>query len=58
MKETHHLNVTLFVANVDNLSFAGDESDVILSDSIIYKKSTNIFWSSLNIVFVSMKPTN
>ena len=53
MKGTHHLNVTLFIANVVNLSFVGDESDIILSDgcSIICNKSSNVLWTSLNIVF-------
>ena len=53
MKGTHHLNVTLSITNVVNLSFVGDESDIILSDgcSIIFNKSSNIFWSSLNIIF-------
>ena len=53
MKGTHHLNVTLFIGNVANLSFVGDESDIILSDgcSIIWNKSFNIFWSSINKVF-------
>ena len=39
MKGTHHLNVTLFITNVVNLSFVGDESDIIMSDgcSIIWK---------------------
>ena len=53
MKGTHHLNVTLFITNVVNLSFVGHESDIILCDgcSIICNKSSNVFWSSLNIIF-------
>ena len=53
MKGTHHLNVTLFITNVVNLSFVGDESYIILSDgcSIICNKSSNIFWSPLNVIF-------
>ena len=39
MKATHHLNVTLIITNVVNLSFVGDECDIIMSDgcSIIWK---------------------
>ena len=53
MKGTHHLNVTLFITNVVNLSFVGDENDIILSDgcSIVWKGSSNIFWTSLNLIF-------
>ena len=53
MKGAYHLNVTLLITNVVNLSFDGDESDIILCDgcSIICNKSSNIFWSSLNIIF-------
>ena len=42
MKGTHHLNVTLFITNVVNLSFVGDESNIILSNecSIIWKESS------------------
>ena len=52
MKGAYHLNVTLFIGNVSNLSFVGDESDIILSDgcSSIWNKSSNIFWSSINKV--------
>ena len=53
MKGTHHLNVTLFITNVVNLSFVGDGSDIILSDgcSILWKTSSNISWISLNLFF-------
>ena len=52
-KGTHHLNVTLFITNVVNLSFVGDESDVILSDgcSIIWTRSSNISWIFLNLMY-------
>ena len=53
MKGTHHLNVTLFITNVVNLSFVGDESDIILSNGccIIWKNSSKLFWTSLNLIF-------
>ena len=53
MKGTHHLNVTLFIRNVVNLSFVGDESDVVLSNrcSIIWTRSFRISLSSLSISF-------
>ena len=53
MKGTHHLNVTLFITNVVNLSFVGDESDIILSNgcSIIWTNSSKLFWTSLNLIF-------
>ena len=53
MKGTHHLNVTLLITNLVNLSFVGNESDIILSDgcSIVWKGSSNIFWTSLNLIF-------
>ena len=53
MKGTHHLNVTLFITNVVNLSFVGDKSDIILSNgcSIIWKLSSKISWISLNLFF-------
>ena len=53
MKGTHHLNVSLFITNVTNLSFVGDESDIVLSNgcSIIWKDSYKISWISLNLIF-------
>ena len=53
MKGTHHLNVTLPISNVVNLSFVGDESDIILSNgcSIIWTNSSKLFWTSLNLIF-------
>ena len=53
MKGTHHLNVTLFITNVVNLSFVGDESDIILSNgcSIIWTRSSEISLSYLRITF-------
>ena len=52
-KGTHHLNVTLFITNVVNLSFVGDESDIILSNgcSIIWANSPQLFWTSINLFF-------
>ena len=52
-KGTHHFNVTLSIANVVNLSFVGDESDIILCKgcSIIWNRSSEISLSSLNITF-------
>ena len=57
MKGTHHLNVTIFIANVVNLSFVGDESDIILSNgcSIIWAKSFELFFTSLNLIFSEAK---
>ena len=53
MKGTHHLNVTLSITNVANLSFVGDESDTIFSDgcSIIWTRSSKVSWTSINIIF-------
>ena len=53
MKGTHHLNVTLTIANVVNLTFIGDESDIILSNgcSIIWTNSSKLFLTSLNVFF-------
>ena len=53
MKGTHNLNVTLFITNVVNLSFIGDEGDIILSNgcSIIWTNSSKLFWTSLNLIF-------
>ena len=53
MKGTHHLNATLFISNVVNLSFVGDVSDIILSNgcSIIWTNSCKLFWTSLNLIF-------
>ena len=53
VKGTHHLNVTLFITNVVNLSFVGDESDIILSNgcSITWKNSSKLFLKSLNLIF-------
>ena len=53
MKGTHHLNATLIINNVVNLSFVGDESDIILCNgcSIIWTKSSKLFWTSLNLIF-------
>ena len=53
MKGTHHLNVTVSITNVVNLSWVGDESDVILSNgcSIIWTNSSKLFWTSLNLIF-------
>ena len=53
MKGTHYLNVTLFITNVVNLRFIRDESDIILSNgcSIIWKNSSKLFWTSLNLIF-------
>ena len=57
VKGTHHLNVTLFIANVFNLSFLGDGSDIILFDrcSIIWMKSFKLFFTSLNLIFNETK---
>ena len=51
MEGAHHLNVTLFISSVANLSFLGDERDIILSDgcSIIWTIS-KISWISLNLM--------
>ena len=53
MKVTHYLNVTLFITNVVNLSFVEDESDIVLSNgcSIIWAKSSKLFWTSINLFF-------
>ena len=53
VKGTHHLNRTIIVTDVVNLSFVGDESDIFLSNgcSIIWNASTNIYWISLNLIF-------
>ena len=53
MKGTHYLNVTLFISNIVNLSFVGNESDIILSDgcSIIWNRTSKISWTSLNLRF-------
>ena len=53
MKGTHHLNVTLFITNVVNLSFVGNESDIILCNgwSVVWTRSTKISMTSLNILF-------
>ena len=53
IKGIHHLNVTVFIRNVVNLSFAGDESDIILCNgcSIIWTNSSKLFWTSLNLIF-------
>ena len=54
MKGTHHLNVTLLIATkVVNLSFIGNQSDIILCNgcSIIWKGSSKISWTSLNLNF-------
>ena len=53
MKGTHHMNVTLCITNIVNLSFVGDVSDIILSNgcSIIWKESSNISWIYLNFNF-------
>ena len=53
MKGRHHLNVTLFITNVVNSRFVGDESDIILFNgcSIIWTASSEISWTSLNLFF-------
>ena len=53
MNGTHHLNVTLSITNVVNLSFVGDGSDIILFNgcSIIWTASSEISWTSLNLFF-------
>ena len=53
MKGTHRLNATLFISNVVNLSFVGNESDIILSDgcSIIWNRTSKISWTSFNLMF-------
>ena len=53
MKGAHHSNVTLLITNVVNLSFVGDESDIILCNgcSIIWTRSSKISLSSLSITF-------
>ena len=53
MKGTHRLNVTLTIANVVNLSFIGDESDITLSSgcSIMWTNSSKLFLTSLNVFF-------
>ena len=45
--------MTLFIINVVNLSFVGDESDIILSNgcSIIWANSSKLFWTSINLLF-------
>ena len=53
-KGKHHLNVTLFITNVFNLSFVGgDKNNVVLSNgcSIIWTKSSILNWTSLNVTF-------
>ena len=57
VKGTHHLNVTLFITNVVNLSFVGDGSDIILFDrcSIIWTKSFKLFFTSLTLIFNETK---
>ena len=49
VKGTHYLNVTLLIKNVVNLSFVGDDSDIVLSEgcSIIWNGSSNISWMSI-----------
>ena len=53
MKGTHHLNVTLFIGNVTNLTFVGDESEIFLSSgcSIIWTRSSKVFLTFLSILF-------
>ena len=53
MKGTHHLIVTLFIGNVTNLTFVGDESEIFLSNgcSIIWTRSSKVFLTSLSILF-------
>ena len=53
VKGTHHWNVSLIITNVDNLSFVGDESDVILSNgySMMWHSSSNISFMSLTLLF-------
>ena len=53
MKGTHHLNATLFITKVVNLSLFGDESDIILSDgcSMMWTHSVKISLISLNIFY-------
>ena len=53
IKGTHHLNVTLFITNVVNLSFVGDESDIVLSNgcTIVWANSSKLFWTSINLFF-------
>ena len=54
MKGAHHLNVTLLITTkVVNLSFIGNQSDIILCNgcSIIWKGSSKISWKSLNLNF-------
>ena len=60
MKGKHHLNVTLFITNVVNLSFVGHESDIILSNgcSIIWTNSFNISWTTLSLMFNEANQNN
>ena len=53
MEGTHHLNVTLFITNVVNLSLIRDESYIILSDgcSMMWTHSIKISLISLNILY-------
>ena len=53
MEGAHHLNVTLSITNVVNLSFVGDQSNIIMCNgcSIIWTRSSKIFLSSLHRTF-------
>ena len=53
MSGTHHLRVTLSISNVVNLSFVGDDSNIILCEgySILWTRSSNISWIFLNLMY-------
>ena len=59
LKGTHHLNVTLLITNVVNLSFGRDESYIVLCNgcSIVWIRSTKMSMTSLNILLFETNKT-